>query len=79
MLATITRWLRPGGIVLVDEPDLHLHVSLATAFVSHLRRMVAEKGGQLIIASHMPELWELFTDSHTVRLDASLASKRAAQ
>ncbi|MBK9093482.1 MAG: AAA family ATPase [Anaerolineae bacterium] len=71
MLATITRWLRPGGIVLVDEPDLHLHVSLATAFVSHLRRMVADKGGQLIIASHMPELWELFTDSHTVRLDAT--------
>lgn len=71
MLATVTRWLRPGGIVLVDEPDLHLHVSLATAFVSHLRRMVADKGGQLIIASHMPELWELFTDSHTVRLDAT--------
>ncbi|MBK9613381.1 MAG: ATP-binding protein [Dehalococcoidia bacterium] len=55
----------------MDEPDLHLHVSLATAFVSHLRRMVADKGGQLIIASHMPELWELFTDSHTVRLDAT--------
>ncbi len=28
MLATITRWLRPGGIVLIDEPDLHLHVAL---------------------------------------------------
>jgi predicted ATPase len=71
MLATITRWLRPGGIVLVDEPDLHLHVSLAAAFVSHLRRMVMDKGGQLIIASHMPELWELFTESHRVKLDAS--------
>jgi len=71
MLATVTRWLRPGGIALVDEPDLHLHVSLARAFVSHLRRMVEEKGGQLIIASHMPELWEEFTDSHRVRLNAS--------
>jgi predicted ATPase len=71
MLATITRWLRPGGVVLVDEPDLHLHVSVATAFVSHLRRMVADKDGQLIIASHMPELWELFTDSRTVRLDTT--------
>ncbi len=75
MLATVTRWLRPGGIVLVDEPDLHLHVSLATALVSHLRRMVVEGGGQLIIASHMPELWGLFTDSHTVRLGASPAGK----
>jgi hypothetical protein len=68
MLATITRWLRSGGIVLIDEPDLHLHVSLATAFVNHLRRMVGAKGGQLIVASHMPELWAEFTESHRVRL-----------
>ncbi len=79
MLATITRWLRPGGIVLIDEPDLHLHVSLATAFVSHLRRMVADKGGQLIIDSHMPELWELFTDSHRVRLEASPRAEEEAR
>ena len=68
MLATITRWLRKGGIVLIDEPDLHLHVSLMTAFVSHLRRMVAEREGQLILASHAPELWRDFTASHLVRL-----------
>lgn len=68
MIATITRWLRPGGIVLIDEPDLHLHPSLTTAFVSHVRRMVAGKGGQLIIASHAPELWQDFTPSHRVEL-----------
>jgi len=68
MLATITRWLRPGGIVLIDEPDLHLHSSLTTAFVGHLRRMVAEKSGQLIIASHAPELLQDFTTSHRVEL-----------
>jgi len=68
MLATITRWLRPGGIVLIDEPDLHLHSSLTTAFVAHLRRMVATKNGQLIIASHAPELLQDFTTSHRVEL-----------
>jgi len=68
MLATITRWLRPGGIVLIDEPDLHLHISLTTAFVRHLRRMIADRGGQLIIASHEPELWKEFTPSHQVNL-----------
>ena len=68
MLATITRWLRPGGIVLIDEPDLHLHPTLTTAFVSHLRRMIKEKGGQLIIASHATELWQDFTESHRVEL-----------
>lgn len=79
MLATVTRWLQPGGVVLIDEPDLHLHVSLAMAFISHLRRLLADKGGQLIIASHMPELWELFTDSHTVRLDVALGDKRGTR
>ncbi len=78
MLATVTRWLRPGGIVLIDEPDLHLHVSLATAFVSHLRRLVADKGGQLIVASHMPELWDEFTESHRVRLGGA-GEKEPAQ
>jgi predicted ATPase len=68
MLATITRWLRPGGIVLIDEPDLHLHPTLTTAFVAHLRRMIKEKGGQLIIASHVTELWQDFTESHRVEL-----------
>lgn len=68
MLAAITRWLRPGGIVLVDEPDLHLHVSLTTAFVSHLRRLVAEQNGQLILASHALDLRRQFTASHLVRL-----------
>lgn len=76
MLATITRWLRPGGIVLIDEPDLHLHVSLATALVSHLRRLVSEMGGQLIVASHMPELWEGFPESHRVWLGATGDTER---
>lgn len=70
MIATITRWLRPGGIVLIDEPDLHLHPSLTTAFVGHLRRMIADEGGQLLIASHAPELWQEFTPSRRVELGA---------
>lgn len=68
MLATITRWLRPGGIVLIDEPDLHLHSALTTAFVGHLRRMVAKQDGQLLIASHALELLQDFTTSHRIKL-----------
>jgi energy-coupling factor transporter ATP-binding protein EcfA2 len=68
MLAFITCWLRPGSVVLIDEPDLHLHVSLSNAFVSHLRQMISQQQGQLIIASHAPELWERFTEAEKVRL-----------
>jgi ABC-type cobalamin/Fe3+-siderophores transport system ATPase subunit len=68
LITFITRWLRPGGIVLIDEPDLHLHISWINALVSLLRRMVAEQDGQLIIASHESSLWERFTQSHQVPL-----------
>lgn len=68
MIAFITRELRPGGIVLIDEPDLHLHVSLSNAFVNYLRQMVTRQKGQLIIASHAPELWERFTKTQRVEL-----------
>ena len=68
ILAFIARELRPGGIVLIDEPDLHLHVSLSNAFVSHLKQWVAAQGGQLIMASHSPQLWERFTQAERVEL-----------
>jgi hypothetical protein len=68
MIAHITRWLRPGGLVLIDEPDLHLHVSLSNAFVSYLKQMVTDQNGQLIIASHAPELWDHFTQAERIEL-----------
>jgi hypothetical protein len=68
MIAYITRWLRPGGVVLIDEPDLHLHVSLSNAFVSYLKQMVTDQNGQLIIASHAPELWDRFTQAERIEL-----------
>jgi len=68
MIAFITRWLRPGGIVLIDEPDLHLHVSWTNALVSHLQRLVSERDGQLVIASHAPALWDMFPKPQRIEL-----------
>jgi ABC-type lipoprotein export system ATPase subunit len=76
LITFITRWLRPGGIVLIDEPDLHLHISWINALVSLLRRMVAEQDGQLIIASHESSLWERFTQSHQVPLGVQTEIQR---
>jgi energy-coupling factor transporter ATP-binding protein EcfA2 len=56
-LYMIGRWLEPGGIVLIDEPDLHLHPSLIPGLLSRLEQMVAERNGQLMITSHVPEIW----------------------
>jgi hypothetical protein len=59
-LCMVLRWLAPGGVVLLDEPELHQHVSLMRASLSVLDAIVAEFDGQLIVASHAPEAWDHF-------------------
>ena len=36
----IFKWLENGGIVLIDEPDFHLHVSLQSHFIHELEKVV---------------------------------------
>jgi AAA domain, putative AbiEii toxin, Type IV TA system len=43
---------RPGSLVLLDEPDAHLHIILQDAIYGELRRVAAASGSQLIIATH---------------------------
>lgn len=57
LLYQISRWMEKGGVVLIDEPDLYLHPSLIAPMLTRLERMVQERGGQLIISSHVPEVW----------------------
>lgn len=60
MLYMVDRWLEKGGIALIDEPDLFLHPSLISGFLAQLEKMIAERDGQLIITSHIPEVWERY-------------------
>jgi hypothetical protein len=43
---------RPGSVLLLDEPDAHLHVILQDAIYGELRRVAAGQHSQLIIATH---------------------------
>lgn len=43
---------RPGAVLLLDEPDAHLHVILQDAIYGELRRVAAEQRSQLIMATH---------------------------
>ncbi len=43
---------RPGSILLLDEPDAHLHVFLQDAIFGELRRAAVSTGAQLIVATH---------------------------
>ncbi len=68
MLTRLINELRRGGIVLIDEPDLYLHVSLSAAFVRHIENLVIEQNGQLIIATHSPTVWKSFNNAYHVPL-----------
>ncbi len=43
---------RQGAVVLLDEPDAHLHVILQDAIYHELRSTAARRGSQLIVATH---------------------------
>ncbi|MCZ6803108.1 MAG: AAA family ATPase [Proteobacteria bacterium] len=43
---------REGSLLLLDEPDAHLHVILQDAIYSQLRSVASKQNSQLIIATH---------------------------
>ncbi len=43
---------RPGAVLLLDEPDAHLHVILQDAIYGELRSSAARTGAQLVVATH---------------------------
>jgi hypothetical protein len=49
---------RPESVLLLDEPDAHLHVLLQDAIYGELRRVAAQKSSQLVIATHSEVLIE---------------------
>jgi energy-coupling factor transporter ATP-binding protein EcfA2 len=71
-LYVISRWMEQGGIALIDEPDLYLHPSLIPTFLARLEKMVADRQGQLIITSHVPDVWSRYEAlGHRERLEAA--------
>jgi predicted ATPase len=44
--------IRPGSVLLLDEPDAHLHVILQDAIFGELRAVSVKQRSQLIIATH---------------------------
>ncbi|AOR61732.1 AAA family ATPase [Pectobacterium wasabiae] len=70
MLFTVQRWLKKGGIVLIDEPDLHLHPSLVSPLLATLENIIQKKRGQLILTSHATDVWERY-ENLGIRIDLS--------
>lgn len=60
LVGFVVAFLRPGGIVLLDEPDLHIHIAMVDQLMETMERVVQERNGQLIVASHSVRVWEWF-------------------
>jgi ABC-type lipoprotein export system ATPase subunit len=61
MVGFVVAFLRPGGIVLIDEPDLHIHIVMVTQLLQTLEMVVRARNGQLIVASHSERVWDWFS------------------
>ncbi len=57
MLLTITRvveTLEERSLVLLDEPEAHLHPPLLSAFIRSLSDLLVNRNGVAIVATHSP-------------------------
>ncbi len=49
---------RSGSAILLDEPDAHLEIIRQRQIFSLLRRLVAERGSQLVVATHSEVIFD---------------------
>lgn len=59
LLAELRRLWRPGSLVLIDEPELHLHDRWQARLLDVLVGMQQELGGQVIMATQSQSLFEM--------------------
>jgi len=61
LIGFVAATLRPGGIVIIDEPDLHIHIVMVQQLLGSIEAIVKERNGQLIVAAHSEEVWDWFS------------------
>ena len=59
---------RRGSVLLVDEPDAHLHVILQNSIYQELKRFAAQRGSQLVLATHSEVVMNSVDPSEIVML-----------
>jgi len=63
MLYELLFCVQPGTLVLIDEPELSLHVVWQQEFLKDLEKIVAWQKIQVIIATHSPQIINEHWDS----------------
>ena len=67
--------LRQGGVLLLDEPAVHLHPSQVLGLLTTLEHFCRRAQGQMLLVSHNPAIWQRYRDlGLTVELEAGHGS-----
>jgi ABC-type glutathione transport system ATPase component len=55
--------MRPGALIMIDEPEISLHVAWQQVFLRDLERIAKNTGAHFLIATHSPQIiddnWDL--------------------
>lgn len=70
--AELYRCWRPGSLILIDEPELHMHPTWQAALWLMLERWQKERGGQVIVATQSNYLFGIAEPGTTVLLGKGL-------
>lgn len=67
--------LKQGGILLLDEPAVHLHPSQVMGLLTTLEHFCRKAQGQMLLVSHNPAIWQRYRElGMTVELEAGHGS-----
>ncbi len=67
--------LKQGGVLLLDEPAVHLHPSQVIGLLSTLEFFCRKAQGQMLLVSHNPAIWQRYRElGMTVELEAGHGS-----
>lgn len=67
-LAGMTAMLQRHGLVLIDEPETHLHPPLLAALMSAIRRLLSRQRAYALVATHSPVVVQEALADHVVIL-----------
>jgi predicted ATP-dependent endonuclease of OLD family len=59
LVSELLRGWRPGSLILIDEPELHLHTAWQLRLWDLLRQLRTERGGQVILTTQSSDLFEV--------------------
>ncbi|PWK16280.1 AAA family ATPase [Tumebacillus permanentifrigoris] len=77
LIGEMFRRIRKGSLILIDEPEIHLHPVWQKLFVDTLTKMCKKYEAQFIMTTQSPFIADAVLESEIVRLDDLIEESRA--